>query len=220
MVEIVGIIGFKGSGKDTAGDYLVRHHGFQRDSFAKPLKDVVASVFGWERSLMEGATPDSRAWRETPDPWWEARLDWRNHPGFQLSRRFTPRVAMQYLGTDVLRTHFHDSVWIMSLESRIRDKEKIVLTDCRFPNEINLVRQLGGPVFRIKRGPEPDWYPTAYQAALGHQAFQEEMATLGIHSSEWACLAEPIDAVIENNGTIPDLEANTECLVAAHFKTS
>jgi len=42
---IIGFVGFIGSGKDTAADYLVNFHGFRRDSFANTLKDAVAAVF-------------------------------------------------------------------------------------------------------------------------------------------------------------------------------
>ena len=45
---IIGFVGFIGSGKDTAADYLVNFHGFRRDSFANTLKDAVSHVFGWE----------------------------------------------------------------------------------------------------------------------------------------------------------------------------
>ena len=66
---IVGFVGFIGSGKDTAADYLVNSYGFRRDSFANTLKDAVANVFGWDRTLLEGRTKEAREWREQVDPW-------------------------------------------------------------------------------------------------------------------------------------------------------
>ena len=71
---IIGFVGLIGSGKDTAADYLVNNRGFKRDSFAAPLKDAVANVFGWDRNLLEGATAESRHWREQTDLWWASRL--------------------------------------------------------------------------------------------------------------------------------------------------
>ena len=71
---IIGFVGLIGSGKDTAADYLVNNRGFKRDSFAAPLKDAVANVFGWDRQLLEGATAESRHWREQTDLWWASRL--------------------------------------------------------------------------------------------------------------------------------------------------
>ena len=59
---IIGVTGFIGSGKDTIANYLVAKHGFVRDSFAGTLKDAVAQVFGWDRELLEGLTPEAREW--------------------------------------------------------------------------------------------------------------------------------------------------------------
>ena len=58
---IIGICGWAGTGKDTAANYLVGWHGFRRDSFAGALKDAVAAVFGWDRELLEGSTPESNS---------------------------------------------------------------------------------------------------------------------------------------------------------------
>ena len=51
---IISVTGFIGSGKDTIADYLVAEHVFKRESFAVTLKDSVATVFGWDRELLEG----------------------------------------------------------------------------------------------------------------------------------------------------------------------
>jgi hypothetical protein len=217
MVQVIGILGFKGSGKDTVGEYLVREHGFAVESFANPLKDLLAAVFGWDRALLEGNTVDSREWRETPDEWWEAKLDWKNSPGAYLGR-FTPRVAMQVFGTDILRKHFDDSIWIKSLEARLRGKEKVVITDCRFPNECQLITQHNGLLFRVKRGPDPEWFEFARQAAMGREWFQDTMKERypKIHISEWAWLNQSAE-LIENDGTIADLYGKAECLLTNHF---
>ena len=220
MVQVVGILGFKGSGKDTAGEYLVREHGFVVESFANPLKDLLAAVFGWDRALLEGNTTDSRTWRETPDEWWEAKLNWSETP-FSYLGRFTPRAAMQVIGTDVMREYFDNNLWIKSLEARLRDKEKVVITDCRFPNECKLVRQYNGALFRVKRGPEPEWFDLALKTARDDSPVRSEMALAYplVHVSEWAWLSEETD-LIENDGTIQDLYDKVACLTNAHFKRS
>ena len=145
---IIGFVGFIGCGKDTAADYLVNFHGFRRDSFANTLKDAISSVFGWDRTLMEGRTAESRRWREEVDSWWANRL---NIP------HLTPRWVMQYWGTDVLLNNFHDDIWIASLENKIqKTKDNIVISDVRFPNEIKSIHRSGGLVVRIKRGKDPE----------------------------------------------------------------
>ena len=68
---IIGLVGLKGCGKDTAADYFITHYdNWIKGSFADSLKDTCACVFGWDRELLEGSTQDSRAWRETSDTWW------------------------------------------------------------------------------------------------------------------------------------------------------
>jgi len=130
---IIGICGFIGSGKDTIADFLVSHHGYRRESFASTLKDAVASVFGWDRIMLEGTTKASRVWREQEDEWWSERL------GIKV----TPRLVLQLWGTDVCRKAYHDDIWIASLENKLRKiEDDIVISDCRFPNEIQAIKNL------------------------------------------------------------------------------
>lgn len=194
---IIGFVGFIGSGKDTAADYLVNFHGFRRDSFANTLKDAVAAVFGWDRVLLEGRTKEAREWREQVDPWWAERLDMPT---------LTPRWVLQYWGTEVCRKAFHDDIWIASLENKLRNtKDDIVISDVRFPNEITAIHNAGGRVIRVVRGPEPDWYNIALGANAGILSDIVELKQLGIHASETAWVGGDIDIVIDNNATINDL---------------
>ena len=70
---IIGFVGTIGSGKGTAGEILAQR-GFFTESFAAPLKDITASLFGWPRHLLEGDTQESREFRESKDPWWSERF--------------------------------------------------------------------------------------------------------------------------------------------------
>lgn len=197
---IIGICGLIGAGKDTAADYLVNFHEFRRDSFASSLKDAVSAVFGWDRDMLEGRTKHAREWREEIDPWWSQRLDM---PGL------TPRLILQLWGTEVCRQNFHDDIWIASLENRLRKSEdNIVISDCRFPNEIAAIRRSGGRVIRIVRGPDPEWFTTA-------RLTPERMKTdwPEIHASEYSWATTNFDFVIENNGTILDLYSELKNLV-------
>ena len=190
---IVGISGFQGSGKDTIADYLQNIYGFKRDSFAATLKDAVAAIFGWDRELLEGRTTESRAWRETVDQWWANRLNMPN---------LTPRLVLQKWGTEVARKSWHDDTWIASLEYKLtKAHNDIVITDVRFPNEIKAVKDAGGIVIRVTRGPEPSWYSVALAANSYPQpnASTEVLNELGIHPSEWAWVGTKFDAVIDNN---------------------
>lgn len=198
---IIGFVGFIGSGKDTAADYLVNFHGFRRDSFANTLKDAVAVVFGWDRTLLEGRTKEAREWREQQDEWWSERL----------GRKITPRWVLQYWGTDVLRNHFHDDIWIASLENKIRKtKDNIVISDVRFPNEIKAIHKSGGLVVRVKRGSDPEWFEDAANLNAGPTNLswaisKQKIAELGIHPSETSWIGKEIDHTIDNDSTIDDL---------------
>lgn len=164
MKKIIGICGWKGSGKDTISDYFIKNYGYKKDSFAKSLKDMASSIFNWDRDLLEGITEESRIWRETPDIFWETRLDWKNHIGYKLSERFTPRFALQYLGTQLFRENFHYNLWVFSMESRLINSDKIIIPDVRFQNEIEMIKNLGGVMIWVQRGALPEWYECAVKA--------------------------------------------------------
>ena len=208
---IIGFVGFIGSGKDTAADYLVNFHEFRRDSFANTLKDACAAVFGWDRVLLEGRTKEAREWREQVDPWWAERLGMPN---------LTPRWILQYWGTEVCRTGFHDDIWIASLENKMRKTgDNIVISDVRFPNEIKAIHNAGGIVVRVKRGDVPEWYAAAESMNKGPTRnmnwaiSKKKIEDLGIHASETAWVGQPIDVVVDNNGTIDDLFQQIKNLV-------
>ena len=208
---IIGFVGFIGSGKDTAADYLVNTHGFRRDSFANTLKDAVAHVFGWDRTLLEGRTKEAREWREQVDPWWSTRL---NMP------KLTPRWILQHWGTDVCRVAFHDDIWIASLENKMRKTgDNIVISDVRFPNEIKAIHNSGGQVIRVKRGDDPIWYDAALAYNRGPNGNAEwslskmKLDKLRIHASEYSWVGGNIDDVVFNNSSVDDLFGQLKNLV-------
>lgn len=207
---IIGICGFIGSGKDTIADYLVNFHGFRRESFANSLKDAVAQVFGWDRTMLEGRTKQAREWREQVDPWWAQRLD---------MPQLTPRWILQHWGTEVCRRAFHDDIWIAALENKLRtSQDHVVISDCRFPNEISAIKSAGGCVIRVVRGPEPEWYQDAVNVNKGRgnmswMISKERLKTLGIHASETSWVGTQFDAVLDNNLTLDHLYQQVKHLV-------
>ena len=202
---IIGVCGFIGSGKDTIADYLVNFHEFRRESFASTLKDAVSAVFGWDRTMLEGRTKEAREWREQVDPWWAARLDMPT---------LTPRWVLQYWGTEVCRKAFHDDIWIASLENKLRNsKDNVVISDCRFPNEIASIRNAGGQIVWVKRGELPEWYNIAVEANRGSNVAINELKMLKIHASETAWVNTEFDSIIDNNSTIDALYAQAQTLV-------
>jgi hypothetical protein len=202
---IIGVCGFIGSGKDTIADYLVNVHGFRRESFANTLKDAVSAVFGWDRVMLEGRTKEAREWREQVDPWWSERLD---------IPTLTPRWVLQYWGTEVCRKSFHDDIWIASVENKLRrSKDNIVISDCRFPNEIASIKSAGGKIVCVERGELPSWHIMAAKANKGDLLAAEKLKALGVHASETAWVGTDFDHVLDNNSTVDSLFNQVETVV-------
>jgi|TARA_R110002153_G_scaffold18319_6_gene64103 hypothetical protein len=204
---LIGLVGFIGSGKDTVANMFVQK-GCQQDSFASPLKDVCSSIFGWERSLLTGDTIESRDFRETPDMYWTKKLGIAN---------FTPRLALQLMGTEVMRNHFNEDIWLSSLEYRIMKQHAAapctVISDARFINELDLIKRMGGKIIWVQRGELPDWFETATTAS-SNVVKRRIMETTykDVHESEWNWAGYPSDYVINNNGTLDDLQTQVDSI--------
>jgi hypothetical protein len=188
-MAIIGLVGFIGSGKGTVGELLVEK-GYHKDSFAAPLKDAISIMFGWPRDLLEGDTEVSRKWREEPDKFWSD----------SFGKPFTPRLALQLMGTEAGRDVFHPDIWVLSLLNRSGGKN-VVVTDVRFRNEINYIQKNGGTVIRVRRGLEPIWYNDYYEYNVNNGP----KPNYDVHLSETDWIGCKFDHVIENNGTIHEL---------------
>ena len=82
--RIIGLVGFIGSGKDSVATRLVES-GCVQESFAGPLKDACANIFGWDRDMLEGQSGKSRDFRETCDLYWSTKLGIKD---------FTPKTSI------------------------------------------------------------------------------------------------------------------------------
>jgi len=221
------IIGFghrKRTGKDSSGSYLVKEHGWNRISFADPLKRAAIAIFGFTHQQCYGSDTD----KETVDPRWG----------------FSPRYAFQKLGDD-LRKMFGDDIWVRSAEAKIRKiaddgpelpvvtfpytvvpkdvyktlvlagssfsdpvivtpdghtfrqmTKNVTITDVRYPNEAEMIRRNGGIVVRIDR------------PSLGRPTDE--------HPSETAMDGFEFDEVILNDGKPEDLYAKIETLLVTY----
>ena len=189
---IIGLVGFISSGKGTVGD-LLESKGFYKDSFATPLKDACSVMFGWPRELLEGDTEVSRSWREQQDSFWTEKFGYS----------FSPRLALQLMGTEAGRDVFHKDIWVISLLNRSKNKD-VVVTDVRFKNEIEYIQNNGGIVVRIKRGEDPEWVDSLTKINTQDKRI-EYMEKFSIHQSEWDWVGCDFNYEIANNGTIEDL---------------
>ena len=188
---IIGVVGFIGAGKGTVRDILVREHGYHGFAFADALKDAVSTIFTWPRGLLEGDSNASRAFRERVDPWWSHKL------GYEV----TPRLILQKMGTEACRHGIADNIWIAALEKRIHGYEDVVISDCRFPNELQFIRSAGGIIVRVKRGNDPS---------------EEELAKMHISETAWNN-CNP-DIVITNDGTVEELKKEIKKILTKNTK--
>ncbi len=150
-MQVIGFTAKVGGGKDTAGILVTQaleEKGYRvtKLSFAKYLKDICCMMFGWDRERLEhdfdykeGDTLDDGS----PDPACEAL-------------GMTRRVIMQKIGTEAMRDGLHYDVWIIALKLAIGrgeydDYDYGLLTDCRFINELQFVRDLDGTLIRLDR---------------------------------------------------------------------
>lgn len=127
-VTLVTLTGKAGSGKDTAADYLVRHFGFTKLSWAGPLKAALAS--------MGFPEPANREDKE------------KLVQGFD----FTWRRAAQTLGTEWGRALDAD-IWTKIIMAQIAAApagSRFVISDSRFENEAAQVRSAGGMVLHVQ----------------------------------------------------------------------
>jgi hypothetical protein len=191
---LIGVVGLIGSGKDTVSKRLEQKHGFRRDSFAKSLKDAVSAMFNWDREMLEGNGDDSRQWREQPDEFWSKKF----------GKTVTPRWVLQHFGTEVMRQHMHDAIWIDSCLSRY-DGRPTVISDTRFQNELKTIKENKGQIILVKRGELPT---------------REQMQDKGAHKSEWDWMGWNFDHVIDNDGTMEDLYKKVDDLIVSNKITN
>jgi hypothetical protein len=160
--------------------------------------------------LLEGTTKYSREWRDQVDTWWSERLD---------IKHLTPRWVLQQWGTEVGRRSFHDDIWIASIENQLRTaKDDIVISDCRFPNELKSIKRMGGITLRVHRGENPPWYDAAVDYSKGYYTSGYEEArkileSFSVHASEYSSVGLDYDHHIENNGTIDELHKTIDSII-------
>ena len=130
---LVAICGLAGSGKTTCAEFLEQEWGYTNIKFAGPIKEMLRAL-GLNDNHLEGGL------KEIPTA---------------LLAGHSPRHAMQTLGTEWGREQmgqeFWVDIWRQSAAKIIGEGGRVVVDDCRFPNELRAVRYLGGQAITIQR---------------------------------------------------------------------
>ena len=132
-VRLIGLVGKAGSGKDTLADEIAAD-GWEKVAFADSLKRMCIDYLGLSHD---------DAYTQ------EGKMRMNPHRGM------TNRTILQKVGTDAMRNGFDKDVWVKILQIRIRrmldEGRKVVITDCRFDNEAQMVEDMGGLVVEVVR---------------------------------------------------------------------
>ena len=145
LPNIIGLCAKKRAGKDTLAKHLIDNYNYTKYAFADPLKKSCQEIFLLNEEQMDGNL------KETVDERWGV----------------SPRVMFQKVGTEIFREKLIDvfpemepiakNLWVYRFkkwyeqELKKNNNLKVVITDCRFPNEINIVKELGGVIIKIER---------------------------------------------------------------------
>lgn len=156
---IIGFTGFAGAGKDSTAQFILeKYPTYQKISLAKKLKDITAILYDWDRDDLEGITEQARLWREQED----------KNLSKIFNRTIIPRHELQLLGTG-LRNILQQDFWTKLVQKEIvnNNLSEVLITDVRFPDEIKMIRSLGGYIVEIQREKIPNWYYIAAKYNLG-----------------------------------------------------
>ena len=128
---IIGFTGRAQAGKSTAAAYIAQIYGYNRYSFAAPIKGLLNPFFGWDERHSTGDL------KEKIDPRWG----------------FSPRAAYQQFGTEFARA-LNPDFWVNLASARVSPGVDTVIDDVRFENEAAYIRQ-NGVLIHIERSGLP-----------------------------------------------------------------
>lgn len=187
---LLGLTGHANAGKDTVASILTIHAGASALAFADGVYQEVGRAF----DVSPSAVLANRATKEHPmsclalhrcmDAGFVAALP--AHIQAEPFRVRSPRNILQWWGTEYRRAQ-SESYWTQSAEIRIRTIQAspnppagIVVTDVRFPNEAELIRRLGGFIWKIWRpGSEPA--PSGHASEVSGDEFKPDLTILNLH---------------------------------------
>lgn len=167
-MEIIALSGFARSGKDEAARVLVEDLGFIQVAFADKLREMLYAlnpIVSYDfvppyRTENSGQHPHTRVHVQDV-------IDRHGWGGYKETEYGTEiRRLLQRLGTEAGRQTLWDSIWIDAALTGLPEDARVVVSDARFFNEFDAVRERGGRVWRIERpgvGPAND-HPSEMEA--------------------------------------------------------
>lgn len=212
--KIIGLVGFKNSGKNTVADWFVQKLGYKEIAFADPLKDISSSLFLFDRNYLEGRT--NRDIREEPSKEWSKLL----------KKDFSMRQSLIDIAK-AMKYQFGNDIFVNNLKMRLEDinpKVPVIITDVRYSIEIEMLKSYGAKLyFVVKNESLPEIFLkvgySIYDLIDMSKVYKKEywndlvdIAIGNIDESEFEFLyhLKKIDDYIYNLDTIESLYCNLE----------
>lgn len=173
---LIMITGYIKSGKSTTSNILQKY-GFVEKSFAKPLKEI-GKILGFSEEQVNG-TQEQKL--EADEFWGISGRNFLQVFGSEVCRDHVPKVLPKMNMNGL-------TLWARLMERNILKNKRLVISDGRFPDEAELVKRYNGIIIRL------------------HRNVEDSSSEVKSHKSETQIDEIIPDYIIDNNGTLEDLE--------------
>lgn len=155
---IFGLSAPANSGKDVVANYIVDKYGFTKIAFADKIKRILQDLYQLSDEQLWGESKNRSIFDtryKTPDgSYLTARLG--SQAFGDCGRSLYEKTWVKATIDDVIKLHDHyfwDYKYSKGVYKNIwsPNKKNIIITDCRYINEMNAIKDIGGKVLRIKR---------------------------------------------------------------------
>ena len=181
--NLVCIVGNIGAGKSTVADIL-KNRGYEEIMFAGPVKEI-GLILGFENKELYGSQEDKLKINE----FWGVS-------GREFMQKFATDVMRNELPKHINMNMDNKTIWVRLCEKKIsdmlKDNKKIIVSDGRFPDEIDMIKNLGGKIIKIVR----------------NNSYKKN------HESETYISSLDADIIINNNGTLYELYEQLNNLIS------
>lgn len=174
MTKIIGFAGRKQSGKTTCSEFVAKIFNGKIEplnsakiyNFADPLKkDICINILGMTYDQCYGTDEQKNTVTD---------MEWNGS-------KLTAREVMQFVGTDIFRK-MKNNIWADTTINKIKKENPslAIIADCRFPNEVQAIKNIGGYVIKLTRNPFNSNHES--ETALDSDNYDESNFDLVLHN--------------------------------------
>ena len=200
-MNIIGISGFAGSGKDTVSDFLLANPMVYKIAFADPIKNFAKEMWDFSYNQLFGPSqyrtqPDERYLLNNEKGYLTSRhvLQGIGQAGRDLDQDVWARYGVE-IAKKILQPGWRYTKGKLVHDPQMKPANAVIISDCRYSNELRYIKQSGGILIRVTRP------GSGLQGEFGKHKSETEMST--ISDLEF-------DFVINNTGTLEDLRKTVD----------